>query len=269
MSKLNTKSLPSQSLARGLNVLEFIAFRQRSVRLKDISEAFDLDMSSAHRVLRTLEEMGYVRRQAIGKSYGPGDKLKEFAQVFSATERMSTRLRPVLEELAESTGQVAHLALLSETRVVLANVAVCSTARVTVRLAPGDTEDVYCTAVGKALLSSLPGYERNALLKTLDLEQRTPQTICSMSALKRELDLAAREGVAFDNRETSVEIAGIAAPILDPEGYPVAALGIAMLAHRLPGHVADEHDNVAKLREAAQAATAIVAKLNAPSLVPG
>lgn len=258
MSKLNAKSLPSQSLARGLNVLEFIAFRQRSVRLKDISEAFDLDMASAHRVLRTLEEMGYVRRQAIGKSYGPGEKLKEFAQVFSATERMAARLRPVLEDLAEATGQVAYLAFLTDTRVQVANVAVSSTARVTVRLAPGDTEELYCTAVGKALLASLPGYERNAILKTLNFVPRTARTLGSVTALKRELDQAVLHGVAFDDRETSPEIGGIASPVLDDEGYPVAGIGIAMLAYALPGALSEDQERIEHVRAAARRATSLI-----------
>lgn len=250
-----SKGLPAQSLARGLEVLEFIASSRRSVRLKDVAEAFELDMASAHRVLKTLEEMGYIARLSIGKAYGPGEKLRELLHSFSAIDDKLEKLRPIVVELAEVTGQVAHIAILRESHAVLTEVALSRTAKVSVRQAPGDADELYCSAVGKSILAYLPSFEQNALLRTIQFKTHTKFTITSMAALKRELKEVRETGIAFDGREADLEISCIGAPILDEEGYAFAALGISMMADSLSGKVYDELKRIDAVAYAAKKAT--------------
>ncbi|NOD85904.1 MULTISPECIES: IclR family transcriptional regulator [Roseobacteraceae] len=254
----SSKSLPAQSLARGLEVLEFIAFSRRSVRLKDIAEAFDMDMASTHRVLRTLETLDYVARLPIGKTYGPGNKLRDISQSFSAVDRMIESLHPIVVELAEVTGQIAHIAILREKHAVLAEVALSKDAKVSIRQAPGDVDELYCSAVGKSLLAFLPNFERNALLRSIHFEQLTKNTITSMAALKRELDAVVDGGISYDDRENNSEIACIGAPILDKDGFAVASLGISTLARLLPGTIREESALAEQVRESATAASKLL-----------
>ncbi|WP_168798055.1 IclR family transcriptional regulator [Pacificoceanicola onchidii] len=271
MKKQASKSLPAQSLARGLEVFEFVAFSRRAIRLKDVAEAFDLDMASTHRILKTLEELGYISRLAVGKAYGPGDKIREIAQSFSTTDRMIEQLRPVVVDLAEATGQIAHIALLRERHAMLAEVALSKEAKVSIRQAPGDQDELYCSAVGKSLLAFLPKFEKNALLRSIQFEQLTENTITSMAALKRELDTVLESGIAFDDRENESEIACIGAPILDADGYAVASLGVSALAGFLSGSIRDETEIIEKVRLAGQTASEMIQKADAkgPDLSEG
>lgn len=254
----NPKSLPAQSLARGLRILEYIALSNRAVRLKDVANTFEMDMASTHRILKTLEEMGYVSRLSVGKSYGPGDQLRVLSESFSAVDRMVERLKPTIVDLAQATGQIAHIAILQGAHAVLAEVALSPDAKVSVRQAPGDIDELYCSAIGKSLLAFRPAHEQNALLRTITFEEFTPYTLKSLPALKRELKVVKQAGIAFDDRENDLEIACHGAPVLDKDGYAVAALGISMLARSLSGTVREEEERCKLVIQAAQKASALV-----------
>lgn len=258
MKKPAPTSLPSQSLARGLEVFEFIAFSRRAVRLKDVATAFELDMASTHRILKTLEELGYISRLSIGKAYGPGEKLQTLAKSFSAVDRMIELLHPVVVGLADATGLVAHTAIRREDHAVLAEVAVSAEAKVTIRQAPGDADELFCSAIGKSLLANLPSFEQNGLLRSLKFTAHTPHTITSMAALKRELTKVNQEGIAFDDKEGDLQISCIGAPILDQDGFALAAIGVSMLASSIPGSVREEQEKAERVREAAAEATRLV-----------
>ena len=230
MSKTEKKPLPAKSLAKGLEILEFVATATRSVRLKDISDAFEMDMASTHRVLKTLEEMDYISRLPIGKAYGPGERLKHLVKGFTATREMTTILRPIVRSLTEKTGQVAHIGILQDSQCALIEVAITDSAKVSVRQAAGDLEDLYYSAIGKAILAFLPKHEQNALIRLQSFERFTDTTIKSASGLRRELEQTRKSKLAFDNREWSGEVACIAAPILDETGVAIAAIGISMVA---------------------------------------
>lgn len=49
-----------QSLTRGLNILEALAKAEAGISLTDIAHRVDLPTSTTHRLLSTLEKMGYV-----------------------------------------------------------------------------------------------------------------------------------------------------------------------------------------------------------------
>ncbi len=258
MSKFREKSLPSQSLARGLEILEFISFSRRAVRLKDVSEAFELDMASTHRILTTLEKMDYIARLPIGKSYGPGEKLKILSQSFRVADKLVDVLKPVIVELAESTGQVAHIAVLRENHTQLVEVILNQNAKISIQQAPGDVDELYCSAVGKSILACLPSFEQNALLRSMVFRKNTPNTIVKLSVLKRELKYIRKQLIAFDDREGEHEISCIGAPVFDETGYPVAAIGISMLADTLSGSIKQEEEKIGIVRSASQKASTLI-----------
>lgn len=250
---------PSKTLARGLEVLEHVALSNRAMRLKDVANAFDMDMASAHRILKTLEEMGYLDRLTIGRAYGPGQKLRMLANPLFPTERMIEALRPLVHELSETTGQVSHVGILQDSQVMLAEVALTPVARISVKQAVGDVEELYCSAIGKAILAFLPRSEQQPLLRAQSYFPHTEFTYVTKSALLRELGKIASSDISFDDREGSLDIACIAAPVLDQSGYPVAAIGISSISSTLDGPIAGQTHLISAVRKTAAQASALLA----------
>ncbi|MGJ8629346.1 MAG: IclR family transcriptional regulator [Sulfitobacter sp.] len=220
-------SPPSRTLARGLNVLEYIVLSPNASRLTDIATEFDLDMASAHRIVRTLEDLGYVARTKVGRKLGPGPTLRKFTDAFGYIDAVLEKLAPTVKQLSEDTGHVAHLGVVENARVVLTEVYLTKRARVSVQQAVGDVEDIYCSAIGKALIAGLPITEQSEIVARQPFIKHTAQTLLDADALHQDLKRIREEALAFDDREGSEDVACIAAPILDPTGHPIAAIGIS------------------------------------------
>ncbi|MEH6523531.1 helix-turn-helix domain-containing protein [Sulfitobacter sp.] len=166
-------SPPSKTLARGLEILEHIALANRSMRLKDVAEAFDMDMASAHRILKTLEEMGFIDRLAVGRTYGAGQKLRSLADPLRPTKRIVDALRSLVPKLTESTRHVAHVGILQRSQVVLAEVALTETAKL----------------------------RTNAITARTKFYPHTEFTLQTKLALRRSLADIKTTKIAFDDRE--------------------------------------------------------------------
>lgn len=253
-----SKNPPSKTLARGLEVLEYVALANRSMRLKDVANAFNMDMASAHRILKTLEEMGYLDRLTVGRAYGPGQKLRTLANPLLPTEQMVETLRPLVHELTDATGKVAHVGILQDGQVTLVEVALTEAAKISVKQAVGDVEELYCSALGKAILAILPHSEQKPLLQAQSFLAHTEFTLTTKTGLLRELANIATSKIAFDNREGSLDVACIAAPVMDQSGYPVASIGISSVSSTLNGSITIQSHLISAVQRAASHASELL-----------
>jgi DNA-binding IclR family transcriptional regulator len=97
---------------------------------------------------------------------------------------------------------------------------------------PGNTASLHASAPGKAIAAMLPETERQAVLAGLELTRFTERTITRRDRLLKELVEVRQRGYALDLGEEFDGVHCVAAAILDPRGYPVAALTATGPAHR-------------------------------------
>ena len=91
---------------------------------------------------------------------------------------------------------------------------------------PGMREPVHSTATGKALVAFLSPSVRSAWLERHEFRAYTERTITSRMDFERELEAVRLRGFATSDRETVDHISGIAAPIFNYLGEPIAALNV-------------------------------------------
>jgi len=96
----------------------------------------------------------------------------------------------------------------------------------------GDRGPTYAAAGAKAMIAY---YDHDAVEAFLAAEMRrfTPQTITDLETLKRGLEKAKKQGVAFCREEISVGVNATGAPIFNHENKPVAAAVIVGLVSRV------------------------------------
>jgi IclR family pca regulon transcriptional regulator len=120
----------------------------------------------------------------------------------------------------------------------------------------------YSTAVGHAVLAYL---SRDAQIKLLEAVPRKPltqTTLTNLDALLKRLDQVRRDGFALSDQENVTGLRVLAAPVLDADGVPLAALSVAAPAFAMPLHAFDAvcrtpvMNAAAKLSRAIQAAGA-------------
>ena len=91
----------------------------------------------------------------------------------------------------------------------------------------GKRVPVYCSALGKVLLSGLKNDERKTVISKLQFVKMTSNTIDSPERLEEEVQKAIERGWALDNEEHEEAIRCIAAPVYDYAGKIIAAVSVS------------------------------------------
>lgn len=99
---------------RGLSTLRAVALAPSGLILSDIARTVGLAPSTALRHLRALEAAGFVVR--VGDRYVAGPELVRIAHVVSRTQSWARRAQPVLDTLADCTGESVYLAEIVDRR---------------------------------------------------------------------------------------------------------------------------------------------------------
>lgn len=219
-----TKSLNS-SVKRAVKILEFLAVSAGPMDLGDISRSLKMNKSTVYRFLATLMEDGYVNQDPNSGKYSLGSKVTWLAAHFLEKIEVRNLARPLLQELARTTGETIHMAILDQNEVsyiekIDGNQAVRMASRV------GSRAPVHCTALGKVLLSCQPEKEWHRYVAEVGLASRTPFTITEPDTFFQELRHVRSQGYALDNQEAEDGIRCIAAPIKDSSGNVIAAISI-------------------------------------------
>lgn len=209
-----------QSIERAAAVLNLLAAAPSRLRLADVAVALSLPKGTAHGILRTLVELGWVEQDRTTGRYQLGSGLLHpLVEDLDANE-LRARSMNWADPLAARSGEAVRIGMLLEAEVLVVHYVfrpdgTTQTADVGARL------PVHATALGKALLAYLPG--RTELLGN-PLAPYTTRTATSRNAFVAELAGVIHRGFAMDVGEFVAGQASIAAPIRGYGGLVVAAV---------------------------------------------
>ena len=220
------------ALAGGLRVLEFLTSRPQGAKAAEIASELAVPVASAFRMLTTLVDLGYLRKDVAASTYRLSRKLLSLGYAAVDSAGLVEKSVDIMRKLRDATGETALLAVLSGTEgIVLEQTP--STQAVKVLVQVGHRFPLHTAAPGKAIMAFLPDAELQTLLKSLTLQRFTPRTITSRAALIKELAGVRRCKVAYDRGEELQDLRCVSSPILDGHGYPLAALWVSGPASRI------------------------------------
>lgn len=212
----------TRSLQRGLAALEFVA-QAGEASVSEVAEALNLPRPSAHILLTTLVNAGYVRQAKRRGRYRMDLRVLRLAREVLRQLPVRERAASLLHELAQTTGLPVYLAVLSGGDAMTIDRLV-PTPQPEARADLGSTNPAYASSLGKALLAHLPPPELEQYIGTVRLEPRTDRTITSVERLREELSLVRRRGYALSEGEHRPDVRSIAAPIFSYNGEAVASV---------------------------------------------
>ena len=221
-SKPASANYHANALARGLAVLEMVAERSEPLTLNELSREAALPKSTLVRLLAVLAEMEYLVRVDERPAYRLGHKVQGLATSYLSTLDLSTATAPYLRPLAAATGQTANLGVIDGKQVL--HVCVAEPDRpLRFRTGLGARDDLYCTGLGKLLLSELPAGDLPLCLPPEPFPGYTDTTFTSVDALRRDLARTRRRGYALDDNERSTGLRCVA--VERAGGRPVPGRG--------------------------------------------
>lgn len=212
------------TVVKGLRVLEALARSPGDRTLTDLAVECGMSKSNAHRLLRTLEECGYVRRNAESRTYRTTLRLWELGvRIFSRFD-LRAYAKPHLRELALATEETTHLSIFDGEGVLyLDKVDGIHAVRTYVNI--GDRAPAYCSSTGKAMLAYLPDDTvRRAAGK---LKRFTDNTVRSLAQLQDDLARIRERGYSETSGEYRAGVLGYSTAIRSPSGDVIGAIGVA------------------------------------------
>ena len=203
------------SLARGLSVIRAFDTEHAEMTLTEVAGRTNLTRAGARRFLLTLTELGYVKKDHRSFSLTP--KVLELGYSFLASAPLSQRAKPVINRVAEETGESCNLGVLDGDDMV--NVAHAATRNlVMTNLYVGARFPACYTAVGRAIIANRSDAEMESYLSRAVLKPYTEFSLKSKDALRQELLRVRNQGYALVDRELHEGMRTLAVPIQDDQG---------------------------------------------------
>jgi IclR family acetate operon transcriptional repressor len=223
-----------QSLTRALGVLRAVASAPEGLILRDVARAADLPVSTAHRLLTTLESERFVKSNPETGAWTVGPEAFAVGQGFIRARDVTSLARPRLRAMAARWGETASLYMEADAGLIcVAQAESRQMVRAVARV--GGTVALHCSAAGKAWLAALPAPD----LEALDYAPRTDRTLTSPATLGAAISATRAQGWGIDDEELVEGVRCAAAAILDQDGRPIAALSISGPIGRVtPQHLA-------------------------------
>jgi DNA-binding IclR family transcriptional regulator len=246
----------NSALQKAFAILEAVVRAGAPLSIAELELQLRMPKTSIQRVVQQLEANGLVVRDATGRRYGTGGRLRRFGlDVLVASTRMSPA-HLVLRDLVEEIGESCNFGILNGASVVYIDRVECKWP-LRSHLVPGSTAPIHCTGIGKLLLAHLPQRDRDQLIDTVELTRHTERTITNAGALKRQLDRIREEDVAVNDQENMVGMVAIAVPVRSPDGRVIAGVALEAPVPRLSLEEAKRH--IPTLRRAAAELGKVVA----------
>lgn len=196
-------STGSQTLSRGIRLLEILAATDRSLSIDELAERLGVHRSVAYRLLRTLEDHGLIARDASGR-IGLGAGLA--ALTAGVSRDLQHAALPELNAVANELGMTCLLAVMldADEAVTLTSAAPRQSVAVTYR--PGHRHPLTRGGPGKAILLGQP-------------EHTWP------AELRDELARSRARGFAVSHDEVVPSLRSVAVPLVVP-GHPAASIAV-------------------------------------------
>jgi IclR family transcriptional regulator, pca regulon regulatory protein len=222
----------SQSLERGLAILECFTPERPLQGIADIADELGMSRSTTHRYVSTLVKLGYVK-QGIRRKYRLGLGVTRLGLHALNGTPLRDHAREDMAGLSTRVSCDVGLSALDGTEIVyIERVRRLRRGQPDAGPQAGSRLPVHSTAMGKVLLAHLSESELDDTIAAIALEPMGPNTITSASALRSELEQVREEGLALEDQERAEGLIGIAAPVRDEVGDVVAAIDLSV---RAPG----------------------------------
>lgn len=216
-----------KSADRTLDLLEILGSALRPISHAEISVALGIPGSSLSALMQNLTTRGYAAFDETRNGYVLGEALRALLERRRTGIDLATIAQPIVERVAKATGETASLDRLTSNEIQR----VCSANSVqTLRywMSIGERAPAHAVSGGKAIIAFLPETARKAQLDRLDFDDVTPHTITSRVAFERALAKIAKQGVALSEEEYEIGVIGIAVPVCDRQGLPIASLTVVI-----------------------------------------
>ncbi|MBN1196072.1 MAG: IclR family transcriptional regulator [Candidatus Aminicenantes bacterium] len=200
----------NNSIDNACRVLILLSEQDAGINLTDLSERMGINKSTAYRYLSTLEQYRMVKKK--DNRYTLGLRVFEMGNRVPVIRLILERIYPRLLELGFLFNETISVGILSDSEVMILERIEKGRSLVN-QVFTGTKVPLYCTSLGKAILSVMPEEHRDALLAEIHFEKLTPRTILTREKLMRDLEETRKRGFSIDDSEYEEDLKCVGVPL--------------------------------------------------------
>ena len=238
-----------QSVERAVRLLTALGRSEGGYRLTDLARQTGLSLTTAHRLLTTLEQSHFVQFSQKDNIWHVGVAAFAVGSAYSRDRNFVASAMPFLRRLRDQTRETVNLGIVEDDEIVVVS-QVASREINRAIAAIGGRTPIAASGMGKAVLSSYSSYDIDALIQRKGLRQSTAKSLTSPAALRAEISTGSVNGYFIDDEEYRAGVRCVAAPVFDSSGEVVCAISVSGIASRIPS------ERIASLGHAVQQAAA-------------
>jgi DNA-binding IclR family transcriptional regulator len=180
---------------------------------------------TAHRIIRTMRDLGLMEQERQRDQYRLGMKLFELGTTVLANMDLHREAQSSVESLTRVTGEIVHLSVFDGINSTVINRTDPEGKRVNT-LFVLESSPAHATSSGKVALAFQPPAAIEKFL-SLGLRRISPNTITDPRVLLAELETIRANGYAIDNEELTPGTKCVGAPIRNASGRVFAAVSVS------------------------------------------
>ena len=215
MISIKVDEQPSQTLARGLLILEKFSSKRSEWGVRELGRELGLDPATVHRLVSTLANIGYLEQDQETQRYTLGPKVLRLAELYTVHNPISTIANKIFQQYSEQFRYNFYLGKLFGSEIVYL-AAHDGQAPIKIVVEAGATIALHSTAVGLAVLA----YQDEAFIESFLEKQRltryTQATMTNVQALRERLATIREQRYAINRGEHYEDVGAVGAPIIKP-----------------------------------------------------
>ena len=217
-----------QVVERCSHILNQFSLEEPVLGISEIARRTNLNKGTVYRILLTLEELGFVRRDVNSPKYRLGLALFHLGSIVQAGMDVRREALPVMQQLSAQVQETVNLNVVYGTRRVCLE---CVEVRRSVRAwtQVGQIAPLTRGASGKALLAGMSDGDVARNLEGMAGDEA--------DLLRSQLPKIREQGYVVTHSERAAGVCAVSAPVRDSTGRTIASLSISGPEERFTANV--------------------------------
>ena len=228
-SKTKQDTLFVGSLEKGMRVMSAFDGNHPELGLSEIAAIIGLDKSATQRLTNTLHKTGYLIKDPESRRFRPSLRFLELAYSYFWSDPLVQLTIPKLIELGRTLGERVNAARLDGHEIVYV-IRIPTQFTSFSAMLVGRRVPALTTSSGRILIANFSEERRRHAIETWPLVPATAKTTLDRTVIAAEIDEAAAQGYAIAASQNILNEIGIAAPLFNAAGEPVATVQCSVSA---------------------------------------
>lgn len=221
------------ALENGLNMLMLFGQHRDELSFSEVCQRMGMPKASAYRAVQTLDQMGFLERNAVTGCYRLGISVLRLGFDYLSSMDIVQIGQPVIHRLRDLTGCSTHLCV-RDGRDVVYVARAGAVGEIGAGVAIGSRLPAHCTAIGRVLLMTLPATKIATLFPEAAFSSTSRQGPRTPPELQQLLDADAERGHVISESFYQPGVSAVAFPLRDRDGAVLASISVMVPQAALP-----------------------------------